>query len=144
MGKLYGEWSCFKNDPDAMKTETQEIVHLQSYLWCYFPRFILFINYPWLICDFFLICTNFLWNNFQSMAFSLHMHFIHKKLLSIVSDLFWLYTNTCTLVFQFQLTWSANNCRDYSVHLFLERVQKFPGVGMLQSQYFQKTGFCSG
>lgn len=116
----------YTNDPDAMKRETQNTVHIQSYLWYYFPHFIMFINYPWLICDYFLICTNFPWNNFQSMAFSLHMQFIHKKLLLIVSDLSWLCTNTCTLVFQCQLTWSANNCRDYSVHLFPERAQKFP------------------
>lgn len=37
------------------------------------------------------------------MAFSLHMQFIHKKLLWIVSDLSWLYANTYTLEFQCQL-----------------------------------------
>lgn len=34
----------------------------------------------------FLICIAFLWNYFQSIAFSLCMQFIHKKLLLIVSD----------------------------------------------------------
>lgn len=130
------------NDPDAMKTETLKRVHIQSYLWYYF---ILFINYPLLIRDFFFfISTNFLWNNFQSMAVSLHMQFIWKKLLLVVSDLSWLYTNILyTLVFQSQLMWSAKNYRDYSGHLFPERAQKFPIAGMLQSQYFQKTGFCT-